>query len=219
MSDRDGTWLAAAIHDCPAPPPTLILMRSLSSCISDAERGLFDRFISKPPMHPMLIDLLAQLTQIDAAKSSSAPAVCSPCALRAGIRVLVADDNAVNQKVAAHVLRKLGAVVHSVANGIEALEALRLRDFDVVLIDCQMPDMDGYEATRQLRNSKDTRQNRDMTVDAWSAVTTMRVITGLLDRFRSDIAHRALRAIRRVGGHREVPGTRGKPGNGVTGRG
>jgi len=144
-------------------------MRSLSSCVSDVERGLFDRFITKPPKHAMLIQLLADLTRIDVENPSPAAAACSPCALRKGIRVLVADDNAVNQKVAAHMLRKLGAAVLSVANGIEALEALRLRDFDVVLMDCQMPDMDGYEATRQLRNSKDTRQNRDIPVIALTA--------------------------------------------------
>ncbi len=109
------------------------------------------------------------MTQIDVETSSLAAAAGSPCPLRKGIRVLVADDNAVNQKVAAHMLRKLGAVVHSVANGIEALEALRLRDFDVVLMDCQMPDLDGYEATRRLRSSKDTRQNRDIPVIALTA--------------------------------------------------
>ncbi len=169
LCDRDGTWLAAAIRGCPAPPPALILMRSLSSCVSDAERGLFDRFITKPPKQALLIQLLADVTQIDVETSSLAAAAGSPCPLRKGIRVLVADDNAVNQKVAAHMLRKLGAVVHSVANGIEALEALRLRDFDVVLMDCQMPDLDGYEATRRLRSSKDTRQNRDIPVIALTA--------------------------------------------------
>ena len=66
-------------------------------------------------------------------------------------------------------LRKLGADVHSVANGVEALAMLREADFDVVLMDCQMPEMDGYEATRQLRGSADTRKNQHIPVIALTA--------------------------------------------------
>ncbi len=142
-------------------------MRSLSSCTTEIEKNLFDRFITKPAKQAMLINALAELKRVGA--TDSAVTRAGAVALRAGIRVLVADDNAVNQKVATHMLRKLGADAHSVANGIEALEALRTRDFDVVLMDCQMPEMDGYEATRQLRNSEATHKNRDIPVIALTA--------------------------------------------------
>jgi signal transduction histidine kinase/DNA-binding response OmpR family regulator len=167
LYDHDGVWLAAAIRDCAAPPPRLVLMRSLSSCTTEIEKSLFDRFITKPAKQAMLINALAELKRVGA--TDSAVTRAGAVALRAGIRVLVADDNAVNQKVATHMLRKLGADAHSVANGIEALEALRTRDFDVVLMDCQMPEMDGYEATRQLRNSEATHKNRDIPVIALTA--------------------------------------------------
>ena len=144
-------------------------MRSLSSCTTEIEKSLFDRFITKPAKQAMLINALTELKQVGATGSPIARAGAGAAALRAGIRVLVADDNAVNQKVATHMLRKLGADAHSVANGIEALEALRTRDFDVVLMDCQMPEMDGYEATRQLRNSEATHKNRDIPVIALTA--------------------------------------------------
>jgi CheY-like chemotaxis protein/nitrogen-specific signal transduction histidine kinase len=69
---------------------------------------------------------------------------------RAG-RVLVAEDNAINQLVAKEMIRRLGYDCDVVANGAEALEALRLRRYAVVLMDCYMPEMDGFAATRELR--------------------------------------------------------------------
>jgi CheY-like chemotaxis protein len=83
--------------------------------------------------------------------------------------VLLADDNPVNQKVASHLLKRLGAQVHSVGNGIEALQALSDADFDVVLMDCQMPEMDGYEATRRLRQSSAEYRNPRIPVIALTA--------------------------------------------------
>jgi CheY-like chemotaxis protein len=73
-----------------------------------------------------------------------------------GLKILVADDHPVNQKVALHVLRRLGADVSVVANGIEAVEIAQRERFDAILMDCHMPEMDGYEATRRLRLAQNT---------------------------------------------------------------
>ena len=85
-----------------------------------------------------------------------------------GLHILVAEDHVVNQKVARHLLIRLGARVTIVENGRQALEVANAEDVDVILMDCQMPEMDGYEATRRLR-SEGRPGKRDVPVIAMTA--------------------------------------------------
>lgn len=81
----------------------------------------------------------------------SAEPVNSAVRLKAGARVLVAEDNSTNQMLALAQLRKFGISAQPVSNGVEALEALSRGSYDLVLMDCQMPEMDGFQATQKIR--------------------------------------------------------------------
>jgi signal transduction histidine kinase/ActR/RegA family two-component response regulator len=79
--------------------------------------------------------------------------------IRAGVKVLLVEDNKVNQKVAMAILRKAGCEVEAVENGQNAIQQIRKAHYDVVLMDCQMPVMDGFEATAQIRAMRKPRGN------------------------------------------------------------
>jgi CheY-like chemotaxis protein len=88
-------------------------------------------------------------------------------------RILLAEDNVVNQQVALGNLQKLGYKADIAASGIEVLDALQRKRYDIVLMDCQMPDLDGYEVTKKIR-VQERKGNHlwiiAMTANAWSVI-------------------------------------------------
>jgi CheY-like chemotaxis protein/HPt (histidine-containing phosphotransfer) domain-containing protein len=108
--------------------------------------------LTKPVKQSVLYNaIVTALSGRGRGRAAAAHATIERPALRANARILVAEDNAVNQKLAVRQLEKLGLKADTVANGIEAVEALSRVAYDVVLMDCQMPEMDGYTASREIR--------------------------------------------------------------------
>jgi two-component system sensor histidine kinase/response regulator len=157
MPGMDGIELAQAIKADPKIARTRLLM--LTSMGRDSARRVpgngIEVYLTKPVKQSALLDALTTL-MMPAPPGGGAGARREPEESSAGmpadgLRVLIAEDNSVNQKVALRMLAKLGCRADVVANGIEALEALNTLPYDLVLMDCNMPEMDGFEATRRLR--------------------------------------------------------------------
>ena len=159
MPGMDGLELAMAIKADAAIAPAVLVMLT-----SAAQRGQAARakdsgiagYLTKPVRLGQLHDCLATVLDLsERGEVESAPLVTRHqlTELRSAnrARVLVAEDNVVNQKVAARILEKLGYRADVVANGLEAVEATRQLPYDLVLMDCQMPEMDGYQATQEIR--------------------------------------------------------------------
>jgi len=131
----------------------LVLLIALNSDLQRKPDDVFDRRITKPVKLGLLLRMLIELTGAGFTPADGGrPAVGheGPHTLR-GLHALLVDDNAVNQKLGERLLTQLGLKVTQAWNGAQALAILRQQHVDVVLMDCQMPIMDGYAATRAIR--------------------------------------------------------------------
>jgi CheY-like chemotaxis protein len=123
------------------------------------ERGhpALDAVLTKPvkpsALHDTLVTVLSLAGPPDerTQRAPERPAVDPGLADRHPLRILLAEDNAVNRKVAIRLLANMGYQTDVAGNGLEAIEALEKKEFDVVLMDVQMPELDGLGATRQIR--------------------------------------------------------------------
>jgi PAS domain S-box-containing protein len=153
MPEMDGVELAEALHDVETATP-LILLSSLGGYGTEIPADLFAACLTKPIRASALFDALmgifaGQATPVPT-DVPARPALRVEMALRLPLRILIAEDYVVNQKLALRLLAQMGYRADVAANGLEAIQALERQPYDVVLMDVQMPEMDGLEATRQI---------------------------------------------------------------------
>jgi two-component system sensor histidine kinase/response regulator len=162
MPEMDGVMLARAIkadeaiHGVP-----LIMLTSLGQHHEEELRaaGLVMR-LTKPVKQACLRESLARVLGSSSLRAIVAPRAAAATSARHRARVLVAEDNRVNQKVVLLQLSQLGYSADAVANGAEAIDALARVAYDIVLMDCQMPELDGYDAARLIREHEASGRRR-----------------------------------------------------------
>ncbi|HEY3754677.1 MAG TPA: response regulator [Opitutaceae bacterium] len=204
MPDTDGLGLAAAIRkEFPSGGPILILLTSGGDRLAPDEmrrHGLSSCELK--PVHADKLRLtLGRLLQSRAASGAPAhpaPAAPAPAAACQGV-ILVAEDDIVSQKVTALQLRELGYEAEIVGSGVDALEAVTRRAYDLVLMDTQMPKMDGLEASRRIRSLPQGSRLRiiAMTASVQESDRALCIDAGMDDFLTKPVKIEKLRAVLR----------------------
>ncbi|MCP4268776.1 MAG: response regulator [Candidatus Brocadiaceae bacterium] len=178
MPEVDGGTLCNEIKDDPQLQDLILVMLTSAGKRGDAEyfRKLgFSAYLNKPIKQVQLFECLGIVTGKSAnTEKDTNKQIITQYSIseehKRRVRILVAEDNIINQKVTLSIMeKKLGYNADVVNNGKEAIESLEKLDYDLVLMDCQMPEMDGYEATHTIRDESSPVRNHDIPIIAMTA--------------------------------------------------
>jgi CheY-like chemotaxis protein len=178
MPEMDGLVLARNIHADPLLGGTrLILLTPIGKPVPPDELRMakIGAICAKPVRQSALFESLARVLSHSANEIEPLSSPAIPAPLRKE-RILLAEDNAINQRVALGNLRWLGYDADVAASGVEVILAIEEKGYDIILMDCQMPDLDGYEVTREIRRRE--IGNRRL----WIIAMTADVMDGVRDK-------------------------------------
>ena len=177
MPEMDGETLGKKIKQDPDLKNTILVTMTSMGQRGDAKRFEeigFAAYLTKPVKQSKLYDCLASVAGLQEDTGNGQPAaIVTRYSIaedkKRRVRILLVEDNIINQKVAISTLKKLGYNADAVANGKKAVRALEMIPYDIVLMDCQMPEMDGYEATGEIRKRSSKVLNHEVPVIAMTA--------------------------------------------------
>jgi len=183
MPDMDGLTLAKAIHSEPQIPPLKLALLSTDYISLDQDRQRdygIGYILNKPVTQHKLLNCLLDMR---GSPKSTFQSPLNPDIKLQG-NILLAEDNFINQEVAMGLLRAIGCQGQAVNNGLEAVQACQNDDFDLILMDCHMPVMDGFEATAQIRkyeqaNNKPRRPIIALTADVQKGIVEQCLESGM----------------------------------------
>jgi CheY-like chemotaxis protein len=212
MPGLDGLEFAVAVRKTPdVRDLPLVLLSSLGrEEVVGPGAEEFQFILSKPLRRAPLLDSLLSIFS-DSGEESGATRKASPMATEFDrslattrpLRILVAEDNKINQKLISHSLQRFGYLSDMTANGIECLEALKQRSYDLVLMDCQMPEMDGYETATRIRGGEAGDQNADVRIVALTAAAMLgdrekSIVAGMNDHLTKPVQPAQLKTVLRA---------------------
>jgi signal transduction histidine kinase/CheY-like chemotaxis protein len=206
MPEMDGITLAQSIKRNPLLASAhLIMLTSLGDSFEagEVEQSGIEACVTKPVKAPRLFDGIFEVLCGEAAPTSERRKALTGSLKLGGdptgksVRILLAEDNVINQKVAVQMLLRLGYGADIATNGQEVLAALDRRAYDLILMDCQMPELDGYETTRRIRERSDFASVRivALTANSMSGENQKCLEAGMDDYLSKPVRLEALRDV------------------------
>jgi len=211
MPEMDGMMVALAIHNDPSLRGTPIVMLTSLGQVPEANRAqgdIIDVCLTKPVRQSQLLNTIVSVWTrhvgrgvspgIALRPDNAAKPVVQGSFTSYRVRVMVVEDNIVNQMVACRMMERLGLRADVAANGLEAVQMFDLLPYDLILMDCQMPEMDGYEATAQIRRHEHSPRRViiiAMTAEAMAGARERCMEAGMDDYISKPVKPAELRAV------------------------